>query len=131
MSKVRVLRLQTSYFRTKKGREYPGDILRRTLPQKNVNVAVAAYVITQARLKLYGYLRELGEPVWYCIRDSMNYIQKVNETKREKRGDYLGDLTDELEEYAQAPTLRSLSRVALKTTRFLSFVPPMKTNNEM
>ena len=32
---------------------------------KNVNVAVAAYVTTQARLKLYEYLRELGESVLY------------------------------------------------------------------
>jgi len=33
---------------------------------KNVNVAVAAYVTTQARLKLYGYLSKLGMSVLYC-----------------------------------------------------------------
>jgi len=33
---------------------------------KNVNVAVAAYVMTQARLKLYEYLSELGESVLNC-----------------------------------------------------------------
>jgi len=32
---------------------------------KNVNLAVAAYVTTQARLKLYEYLRELGKSVLY------------------------------------------------------------------
>ena len=35
---------------------------------RKVNVAVAAYVTTQARLKLYEYLRELGESVLYCDR---------------------------------------------------------------
>jgi hypothetical protein len=33
---------------------------------KNVNVAVAAYVTIQTRLKLYEYLRELWEPALYC-----------------------------------------------------------------
>jgi hypothetical protein len=56
-------------------------------------------VTTQARLKLYEYLREFGESVLYCDTDSMNYILNVNEPKRVKKGDYLGDLIDELEEY--------------------------------
>jgi len=34
--------------------------------RKNFNVAVAAYVTTQARLKLYGYLSKLGKSVLYC-----------------------------------------------------------------
>jgi len=38
---------------------------------KNVNLAVAAYVTTQARLKLYEYLSELGESVLYCDTDSV------------------------------------------------------------
>jgi len=37
---------------------------------KNVNVAVAGYVTSQARLKLYKYLRDLGESVLYCVTDS-------------------------------------------------------------
>jgi hypothetical protein len=39
---------------------------------KNVNVAVAAYVTTQAPLKLYEYLREFGESALYCDTDSVN-----------------------------------------------------------
>jgi hypothetical protein len=35
---------------------------------KNVNVVVAAYVKTRARLKLYEYLSKLGESVLYCDR---------------------------------------------------------------
>ena len=46
---------------------------------KNVNVAVAAYVTTQARLKLYGYLSELGKSVLYCDVDSVSYVQKEGE----------------------------------------------------
>jgi len=36
---------------------------------KNVNVAVAAYVTTQARLKLYGHLSKLKKSVLYCDSD--------------------------------------------------------------
>jgi len=46
---------------------------------KNVNVSVAAYVTTQARLKLYGYLSKLGKSVLYSDTDSVIYVQKVNE----------------------------------------------------
>jgi len=68
---------------------------------KNVNVAVAVYVTTQARLKLqvYKYKKELGESVFYCDTDSVIYIQKGDETPKVKTGDYLGNLTDELEEF--------------------------------
>jgi len=44
---------------------------------KNVNVAVAAYVTTQARLKLYEYLSKLGKSVLYCDTNSLIYVQKV------------------------------------------------------
>jgi hypothetical protein len=36
----------------------------------NVNVAVAAYVTTQARLKVYEYLSKVGMSVLYCDTDS-------------------------------------------------------------
>jgi hypothetical protein len=66
---------------------------------KNVNVAVAAYITTQARMKLYEYLRELGESALYRDTDSVIYIQKVDEAPKVETGDYLGDLTDDLEEF--------------------------------
>jgi hypothetical protein len=40
-----------------------------------VNVAVAAYVTTQACIKLYEYPRELGESVLYCDTDSLIFMQ--------------------------------------------------------
>jgi hypothetical protein len=66
---------------------------------KNVNVPIGAYVTTQARLKLYEYLNRLGQSVLYCDTDSVVYVQKTPEPPKVAIGDYLGDLTDELEEY--------------------------------
>ena len=67
---------------------------------KNVNVAVAANVTTQARLKLYEYLSTLVESVLYCDTDSVVFLKKDNDPPKVKTGDYLGDLTNELEEYS-------------------------------
>jgi len=72
---VRVLRLQNLIFPN-------GDVScvswkyseDNVAAGKNVNVAVAAYVTTQARLKIYEYLREMGESVLYCDTDSVIYI---------------------------------------------------------
>jgi len=66
---------------------------------KNVNMAVAAFVTAQARLKLYDYLSELWESVLYCDTDSVIFIQNVDEPPNVRTGDYLGHLTDELEEF--------------------------------
>jgi len=48
---------------------------------ENFNVAVAAYVTTQAWLKLYGYLRKLGKSVLYCDTDYY-FVQKVDEPQK-------------------------------------------------
>jgi hypothetical protein len=37
--------------------------------------------------------------VLFCDTDSVIYVQNVSEPKRVKTGDYLGDLTDEVEEF--------------------------------
>jgi len=62
------------------------------------SVAIAAYVTAQARLKLYSYLEKLGERVLYFDTDSVIYSTKPGEEKL-KTGEFLGDLTDELEKY--------------------------------
>jgi len=64
---------------------------------KNVIVAVAAYVTTKARLKLYEYLSELGESVLYCDTDSVIFVHKVDVPPKVKTDDYLSHLTIELE----------------------------------
>ena len=66
--------------------------------EKNVNVGVAAYVTTQARLKLYEDVSRLGQSVLYCDR-ICDYVLKVDETSNVTTGDYLDDLTNELEDF--------------------------------
>jgi len=62
-------------------------------------VTVAAYVTTQARLKLYDNLRDLGPSVLYCDSVSVFFIQIVNETPNVVTVDCLGHLTVELEKF--------------------------------
>jgi hypothetical protein len=54
--------------------------------RKNVNVAVSAYITGQAGLKLYEYLRKLGQSDLYCDTDSLIYIQNVGEAPKVKTG---------------------------------------------
>lgn len=69
-------------------------------PSPNVNVAIAAYTTTQARLILYNYLAKLGERVLYYDTDSIIYIKRpLTQCYNPPLGNYLGDLTDELAEY--------------------------------
>ncbi|KAJ8962385.1 hypothetical protein NQ318_018369 [Aromia moschata] len=65
-----------------------------------VNVVIAAYVTTQARLKLYSYLERLGDRVLYYDTDSVIYVSKEGEYEPET-GNFIGDLTDELEIYGK------------------------------
>ena len=66
---------------------------------KNINLAVAAYVTPQSRLKVYKYLSELGQSVLYWDTDSVVFLEKYNEPQKVKTGDYLGEFTNQLEEY--------------------------------
>ena len=59
------------------------------------NVVIAAFTTAYARLKLYGLLDILQERVLYYDTDSTIYVHKPNETEL-PLGNYLGDLTDEL-----------------------------------
>ena len=90
---------------------------------KNVNVAVAAYVTTQARLKLYDYLNKLGQSVLYCDTDSVIFFQKDNDSPKVKTGDYLGDLTDELEEYGSSSFIKEFVPGGPKNLAFSVFCP--------
>lgn len=67
-------------------------------PLSTVNVCIAAYTTAQARLKLYTYLEQLKERVLYYDTDSVIYISKEGEPEP-PTGNYIGDMTDELEEY--------------------------------
>lgn len=67
-------------------------------PLTTVNVVIAAYVTTQARLKLYSYLEQLGDKVIYYDTDSVIYVSREGEYNI-PTGECIGDMTDELETY--------------------------------
>ena len=91
---------------------------------KNVNVTVAAYVITQARLKVYEYLSKLGQSVLYSDTESVIFVQKDNDPEKWKR-DYLGDLTDELE-YGSGSFIQEFVSGGPKSMRFRYFEPRLE-----
>jgi hypothetical protein len=65
-------------------------------PNSKANVVVAAFTTAYARLKLYGLLDMLQERVLYYDTDSVIYVSKPGEPEP-PLGNYLGDLTDELD----------------------------------
>ena len=60
------------------------------------NIYIASFTTCWARLKLYEVLQKLGERVCYYDMDSVIYTTKNGEDNP-PLGDYLGDLTDELD----------------------------------
>ena len=60
-----------------------------------VNVVIAAFTTAYARLKLYDLLDLLQERVLYYDTDSVIYVHKPGKSDP-PLGNYLGDLTDEL-----------------------------------
>jgi G:T-mismatch repair DNA endonuclease (very short patch repair protein) len=72
------------------------DVLSEAItPDPTINVIVAAYVTTGARLKLYECLERLGNRVYYFDTDSLIYLVRPGDEKL-PLGNNLGDLTDEL-----------------------------------
>lgn len=67
-------------------------------PLPTVNVAIAAYTTAQARLRLLEYLQPLGHQVLYYDTDSVIYKHQPGQYEP-PTGNFLGDLTDELESY--------------------------------
>ena len=61
-----------------------------------INIFVAAFTTCWARLKLYSYLEQLQQQVLYFDTDSVIYSHKPGEQDI-PLGDYLGDMTNELE----------------------------------
>ena len=86
-------------------------------------MAVAAYVTTQARLKLYEYLSELWESLLYCDTDSVIFIQNVDELPKVRTGDYVGHLTDELEEFGELSFIEVFVSGGPKNCAFSVFCP--------
>lgn len=66
-------------------------------PNFKTNVAIAAFVTCQGRLKLYDQLERLDRRVLYFDTDSIIYISKEGYYEP-PIGEFLGELTDEIDE---------------------------------
>jgi hypothetical protein len=64
---------------------------------ETTNVVLAAFTTAHARIALFKILEKLGTNVCYYDTDSVIYIEN-NQTPFIPTGDFLGDLTDEIEE---------------------------------
>nr|XP_054749769.1 uncharacterized protein LOC129255439 [Lytechinus pictus] len=67
----------------------------------NTNVAVAAYTTAQARLKLYSYLDILQDRVLYYDTGLRSSSFDREGAPKVETGNFLGDMTDELECYGE------------------------------
>jgi hypothetical protein len=67
-----------------------------SLPPRNTNVVLAAYVTCMARLHLNKVLKVLGPRVLYYDTDSVCYYQDLGSERLVETGPFLGDLVDEL-----------------------------------
>ncbi|XP_054259940.1 uncharacterized protein LOC128984630 [Macrosteles quadrilineatus] len=87
-------------------------------PLSNINVCIAAYTTSQARLKLYEHLEALGAQVLYYDTDSVVYILG-NGLYREPTGDYLGEMTNELIDYGPGSYITEFVSGGPKTYAYL------------
>jgi len=72
------------------------------------NVVIAAYTTALARLKLYSYLELLDKRVLYYDTDSCIYVSTGEPNEYEPHtGNFLGDMTDELESYGHGSYIES------------------------
>ncbi|XP_063994390.1 uncharacterized protein LOC135171709 [Diachasmimorpha longicaudata] len=69
------------------------------------NVVIAAYTTAHARLKLYSYLEKQQERVLYYDTDSVIYVS--DGSNELPLGNFLGDLTDEVEGYGEGSFITS------------------------
>lgn len=77
---------------------YYKDLKEMHWGSNQTNVVIAAFVTSQARLKLYSELKKLGERVIYFDTDSVFYKKSKNAFEYEPLcGDYLGMFTDEID----------------------------------
>ena len=66
------------------------------IPSAFQNIFIACFTTVHARIKLYTLLDKLKDSALYCDTDSVVYTVKEGDT-RLPLGDYLGDLTNELD----------------------------------
>lgn len=91
-------------------------------PLSTVNVCLAAYTTAQARLKLYSFLKVIDKRVLYYDTDSIIYISKPGELEV-PLGPYLGQMTDELEEYGEGSFIVQFVSTGPKTYGYKVYSP--------
>ena len=78
------------------------------VPSPLTNVVIAAYTTAHARMVLYSYLEKLDRRVLYYDTDSCIYVSSGDPREYEPRtGNFLGDMTDELESYGRGSFIES------------------------
>ena len=65
----------------------------------------------------------MGDSVLYCDTDSVIYTQNEDEQPKVETGYYLGDLTDELEEFGSGSYIEEFVSGGLKIMHFLYLAP--------
>ncbi|XP_030762206.1 uncharacterized protein LOC115887022 [Sitophilus oryzae] len=79
----------------------PATDVNSILPVNNTDCVQAAYTTAQARLKLYSYLEKVGDNAIYTDTDSVIYLSKAGQEEDIPLGNFLGEMTDELEGYGE------------------------------
>lgn len=92
-----------------------------------VNVCIAAYTTAMARLKLYSYLEKLGDRVLYYDTDSVIYVSRDQEEEDIPTGEFLGDMTNELESFGKGAYILFFSSCGPKNYSFMVFSPHYHT----
>lgn len=97
---------------------------------KTVNVVLAAYTTSQARLKLYEHLEKLDRQVCYYDTDSIIYVHSPGLFKIPV-GDLLGDMCDELaKDYGQGSYITEFCSGGPKTYAYRVFSTSAAAKNE-
>ena len=73
----------------------------------STNVVTAAFTTAQARLRLYEYLDKLKERVLYYDTDSCVYVSHDYEEYEPELGNFLGQMTDELDSYGKGSYIQT------------------------
>ncbi|KYN11067.1 hypothetical protein ALC57_16785 [Trachymyrmex cornetzi] len=93
------------------------------------NVVIAANTTALARLKLYDYLEKLDKRVLYYDTGSCIYLSTGEPNEYEPRtGNFLGDMTDELESYGRGSYIESFVSGGPKFYSYIVRTPEGRTH---
>src|SRR5580765_1759142 len=99
------------------------------VPSPLTNVVIAAYTTALARLKLYSYLERLDRRVLYYDTDSCIYVSTGDPNEYEPRtGNFLGDMTDELESYGRGSYIEAFVSGGPKFYAYVVRTPDGRTH---